>query len=83
MVNKGKANTWKRKHTSWRWSMFTPFKVSKGPKSSDKIGKYRITQGVDVNGKEFTIVDKWREVEDPHKCLATKWRGTTTFVPEA
>ena len=77
---RGRQGIWKRKHTEWRQELFTPAKVNKGPKDGDKIGRYRITEGVDEDGNKFVIVDNWAEVDNPHRNLGKSWRGMTTFA---
>ena len=47
--------------------------------SIKNIGKFRVTVGVDEHSNAFNVVDKWKDLKDPHaRCVRVT--GTTFFV---
>ena len=65
--NKGEAGIWHRIHTKPRRALFTPFKVAKGPASSEKLSVIRFTKGVSQSGHKFEFHDKWQESRNSHR----------------
>ena len=75
---RGVGGRWTRKHGSWRNTLFTPFKVTKGPRTETKMIQWRRTQGIWRGGCRFTIVDRWQEPQNSHRRTGKSWRGYTT-----
>ena len=79
----GEGGVWRRLHLKPRRSLFTPYKVSKGPSSSDRLGKIRFTKGITRSGQEFEFRDNWQDPLTAHRLLDEHWVGCTTFIDEA
>ena len=79
----GEGGVWRRLHLKPRKSLFTPYKVSKGPSSSDRLGRIRFTKGVTRSGREFEFHDNWQDPLAAHRLLDEHWVGCTTFIDEA
>ena len=79
----GENGVWRRLHLKPRRSLFTPYKVSKGPSSSDRLGKIRFTKGITRSGQEFEFHDNWQDPLTAHRLLDEHWVGCTTFVDDA
>ena len=79
----GEGGVWRRLHLKPRRSLFTPYKVSKGPSSSDRLGRIRFTKGVTRSGQEFEFHDNWQDPLTAHRLLDEHWVGCTTFIDEA
>ena len=77
---RGKNGKWIRIHKTPRRSLFTPFKVAKGPKIQDKLATVRLTNGKFENGETFSIVDGWMDLKLAHRCLKAEWTGQTMFL---
>jgi hypothetical protein len=78
--SRGEEGVWQRVHTKPRKSLFTPFKVAKGPKKSESLNIKRFTKGVTQSGREFEFHDDWQRSDNAHRMLEEKWIGCTTFV---
>ena len=79
----GEGGVWRRLHLKPRRSLFTPYKVSKGPCSSDRLGRIRFTKGITRSGQEFEFHDNWQDPLTAHRLLDEHWIGCTTFIDEA
>lgn len=75
----GEGGVWIRDHTTWRRSLFTPFRVPKGPQADCRFYHLRHTEGIDRCGGNFSILDDLSVDENAHKTLSGDWRGKTTF----
>ena len=73
---------WHRVHTKPRKSLFTPFKVAKGPSSDEKLNVVRFTKGVTQSGHKFEFHDNWHKSQNSHRILDEPWIGYTSFVVE-
>ena len=80
--SRGEAGVWHRIHAKPRRSLFTPFKVARGPESSEKLRGTRFTKGVTRSGRTFEFHDNWQEPNSAHRLLDEHWVGCTTFVVE-
>ena len=49
--------------------LFTPFKVAKGPKGSERLASVRHTEGIDTMGRKFNILDDWTNPDLCHRHL--------------
>ena len=76
---RGQKGTWTRIHATPRRSLFTPFKVAKGPPSTTKLAYTRITTGRFDDGREFHLADAWLDDAARHRLLQRPWTGKTTF----
>jgi hypothetical protein len=80
--SRGEKGIWYRVHTKPRKSLFTPYKVSKGPDQNVSIGKIRFTKGVTQSGHMFEFHDQWMLPHNAHRLLDEPWVGCTTFIEE-
>ena len=80
--SRGEGGVWHRIHAKPRRSLFTPFKVAKGPESSERLRGTRFTKGVTRSGQTFEFHDSWQTPNDGHRLLDEHWIGCTTFVVE-
>ena len=71
---------WHRWHTSPRTSLFTPYRVAKGPASSVSLKRLRFTYGVTAKGRSFEFHDDWTKPERAHMVLDEPWVGYTIFI---
>ena len=78
--SRGDKGVWHRVHAKPRRSLFTPYKVSKGPTSQEKLNEVRFTKGVTQSGQKFEFHDNWQKSENSHRILDEPWIGCTTFV---
>ena len=78
--SRGEGGVWHRIHTKPRRSLFTPFKVAKGPEPSEKLRGTRFTKGVTRSGQIFEFHDNWQTPDNAHRLLDEYWVGCTTFV---
>lgn len=79
-TSRGVDGIWSRLHLKPRRSLFTPFKVAKGPKSNDQLGVVRFTRGVTKSGQIFEFHDKWNIEKNAHRLLDEPWVGITKFT---
>ena len=79
---RGESGVWMRLHATPRQSMFTPFKIPRGPGRSTKLSRTRITEGVDERGVQFKIVDDWTKPSESHRLMPSVWTGRTSFRVE-
>ena len=80
--SRGCNGVWHRIHTSPRISLFTPFKVAKGPKPCVSMHGTRFTRGIKQNGERFEFHDSWQREDRRHLILDEPWIGETVFVEE-
>ena len=80
--SRGEGGVWHRIHAKPRRSLFTPFKVAKGPSSHEKLSGTRFTKGVAQSGQKFEFHDRWTKRENSHRILDEPWIGCTTFIAE-
>ena len=78
--SRGAEGVWHRWHTSPRTSLFTPYKVAKGPASSISLKRLRFTYGVTAKGRCFEFHDDWTKPERAHMVLDEPWTGYTIFT---
>jgi hypothetical protein len=68
-----------RVHAEPRMHLFTPVRVSCSPPAKC-IFSVRITEGTFCDdGREFTLVDSWRNRTESHASLGRPWTGSTKF----
>ena len=77
---RGHKGVWQRFHSSPRDSLFTPFKVAKGPNAGVDIQSLRFTKGITKSGQRFEFHDRWRQPERAHRILDEPWIGYTVFA---
>ena len=80
--SRGECGVWHRIHAKPRRSLFTPYKVAKGPSSSDSLNGVRFTKGVTQSGHKFEFHDSWQKPDNSHRILDEPWIGCTTFIRE-
>ena len=80
---RGEDGVWHRIHSKPRKSLFTPYKVARGPNKSEQLSVIRFTKGVTQSGREFEFHDNWHESSNAHRLLDEKWVGCTTFIVES
>ena len=78
--SRGVDGIWHRWHTSPRLSLFTPYKVAKGPASSIGLHQHRFTYGVTAARRTFEFHDDWTKPERAHMVLDEAWLGYTVFT---
>ena len=78
--SRGVDGIWHRWHTSPRVSLFTPYRVAKGPASSIGLHQHRFTYGVTSAGRTFEFHDDWTKPERAHMVLDEPWLGYTVFT---
>ena len=79
---RGAGGIWHRWHITPRRTLFTPYRVSKGPGKDVPIKKNRLTVGVTSEGEHFEIVDDWSRPENSHKNMQRPWIGYTMFTED-
>ena len=79
---RGKAGTWHWLHSTPRRSLFTPYKVAKGPGQGVKLNQTRFTKGITQSGRSFEFHDDWSIPLNAHRVLEEPWIGSTMFVEE-
>ena len=79
----GDSGEWLRAHRTPRRGLFTPHKVSGGPKPDVVMLTRRTTRGRYLGtGEEFVIVDDYADPVNAHRILANAWVGTTQVFEE-
>ena len=78
--SRGAEGVWHRWHTSPRTSLFTPYKVAKGPASSLSLHQKRFTCAVTEDGEVHEFYDDWTKPDNAHKILERPWTGYTIFT---
>ena len=79
-VARGEGGQWTRQHTTPRLSLFTPYRVPKGPPKNLKLKMTRRTVGRFTNGDEFDVQDDWTSGSQAHRFLRDGWTGRTEFT---
>ena len=79
-LSRGHKGLWQRMHSSPRISLFTPFKVSKGPSAGMPLQSIRFTKGITKSGHRFEFQDNWQQAERRHHRMDEEWIGFTVFV---
>ena len=77
---RGEGGVWCRCHTTPRVSLFTPYKVAKGPEPRLAMTYQRYTYGVTESGRKFEICDDWTVPDRRHLVLEEPWVGRTIFL---
>ena len=78
--SRGQGGVWHRVHVRPRRSLFTPFKVAKGPDPKLELSTVRFTKGVTESGRSFEFHDSWKHTQNAHRILHKPWVGFTVFV---
>ena len=76
----GLRGRWTRAHRIPRRSLFTPYRVSQGPRRDARLDALRVTRGVYTSGERFECVDEWESSANAHRVLPEDWTGTTTLT---
>ena len=79
---RGSSGVWQRVHVKPRRTLFTPFKVAKGPGPKANLSFMRFTKGVTQSGRQFEFHDKWNDPRNSHRMLDEPWVGCTVFTVE-
>ena len=79
---RGSGGAWHRLHTTPRRSLFTPYKVAKGPGQGVKMNQTRFTRGITQSGRSFEFHDDWTIPINAHRVLEEPWIGSTVFIEE-
>lgn len=77
---RGIEGTWHRLHVTPRKSLFTPYKVAKGPGQGLKLTQTRFTRGITQSGQAFEFHDDWTVPMNSHRVMEESWVGSTVFV---
>ena len=77
---RGEGGVWHRDHTTPRLSLFTPYKVARGPPGKKSLNHVRFTYGVTERGRCFEFHDDWTLPERRHKLMEEPWVGFTVFA---
>ena len=67
-------------HSTPRNSLFTPFKISKGPAAGQSLNRIRFTKGITSAGRRFEFHDNWQQENRKHLDLGETWIGYTVFI---
>ena len=78
--SRGSEGNWHRWHTSPRLSLFTPYKVAKGPVSNVGLQRHRLTYRITVEGRSFELDNVWTKQERAHMALDEPWVGYAVFT---
>ena len=79
---RGHGGAWCRWHITPRKTLFTPYRVSKGPGKDLRFNPSRLTVGVTRSGECFELVDNWNKSENQHRNVGEPWIGYTVFTQE-
>ena len=79
-ISRGEEGSWHRQHSTPRVSLFTPYKVAKGPASRIPLSHVRFTCGVTESGESFEFHDDWTLPSQKHRVLKEPWVGYTIFT---
>ena len=79
---RGAGGVWHRWHLTPRRSLFTPYKVAKGPGRNIALQKSRFTFGITRNGQQFEFFDDWTRPSEQHRDLGEDWIGYTVFCED-
>ena len=73
---------WRRRHNRQRLSLFTPYRVPRGPAKGTILAIRRTTTGTFHDGEKFIFDDEWDVGNNQHKLLDRAWIGLTEFYVE-
>ena len=76
---RGEGGVWRRRHRKQRLSLFTPYRVPRGPAKGAKLAVRRTTTGTFHDGEAFSFEDEWNVSDNQHKLLDRAWTGYTEF----
>ena len=76
---RGQEGKWIRQHPTPRLSLFTPYRVPRGPPKNQKLKMSRRTVGEFLTGGKFDVVDDWTSGSQAHRFLKDAWTGQTEF----
>ena len=79
---RGAGGIWHRWHVTPRRTLFTPFRVAKGPGKDVPMKHNRLTVGITKDGEHFEVVDDWSLPKNSHRKIDTPWIGYTVFAEE-
>ena len=79
---RGVGGIWHRWHVTPRRTLFTPFRVAKGPSKDIPIKHNRLTVGITKDGEHFEVVDNWNMPKNSHRRLESPWIGYTVFTED-
>ena len=77
--SRGENRAWVRRHATPRLSLFTPYRVPRGPPKHLKLGLKRRTVGSFINGGSFDVTDDWLSPSQSHRFLRDGWTGYNEF----
>ena len=77
--SRGEDGAWVRRHSTPRLSLFTPYRVPRGPPKGLALGLKRRTIGKLINGDAFDVTDDWTSGSHAHRFLKDGWTGRTDF----
>ena len=77
--SRGEHGVWVRRHSTPRLSLFTPYRVPRGPPKRLTLGLERRTIGKLINGDSFDVTDDWTSGSQAHRFLKDGWTGRTEF----
>ena len=66
-------------HNEYRLSLFTPYRVLRGPPKNAKLELTRKTCGTFKSGETFEVEDEWSGSASAHRFLKDAWVGSTEF----
>ena len=79
---RGEGGVWRRRHRKQRLSLFTPYRVPRGPPKGTLFAIRRKTTGQFHDGEHFVFEDEWNVSDGQHKMLDRAWTGITEFQIE-
>ena len=77
--SRGQHGVWVRRHSTPRLSLFTPYRVPRGPPKGLALGLKRRTIGKFINGDSFDVTDDWTSGTQAHRFLKDGRTGRTEF----
>ena len=79
-LSRGHNGVWHRLHTTPRNSLFTPYRISKGPGGDAELNNIRFTRGITQSGRRFEFHDQWKQFDRNHWKVGEPWIGYTAFI---
>ena len=79
-LSRGHQGVWHRIHSTPRTTLFTPFKVPKGPSRGALLQSVRFTYGITQSGRHLEFHDAWQNPERRHFDMKEPWIGCTVFT---
>ena len=77
---RGHEGSWHRWRVTPRKTLFTPYRVAKGPGKDIELNPSRLTVGITKSGRHFETVDNWQSDENSHRDIGESWVGYTVFT---